>query len=488
MAIERGSEAHRGAMAIVAERWTRGVAEGAMAIGRRARRSPWRDGHGACVRSWVVARWPWAHARRSSQRDGGAGGRRAAGAGKGREVRSDAVVLGGAEDVAQDLALDELVLASRRFAERGGGEPVELAQARAGRLVQRGERLGGEELAIAAGTAQPDPDVLGRVAQRGGSDHEPTVDARIERAVLAQAKAVLELGQADEDQRKQGAAVPRVVEQDVQVVEHVLVEQVGLVEEEDGMDVIAPEGLDVGGHGEEEGCGRRGGGEAERRAELAIEVAPAEGCIVAVGQAEARLRQGLAQRPQHARLARTGLADEEHLLVLVDRLAELVDEELLGGRKPQVAVGDLLGEGLFGQAEEAEEGRAVVHVPPPFVLLSGVLPGTRALAGLKSTRRAAFVARGPPRAGLLRRALAIGSTGRSTRRLPSCSTHGGSSGAAKQCAVLTRWPARKPWSSSHALPSMVRTLSPETRRVLRTVSATRRALSSIAPSPAGRLA
>ena len=99
----------------------------------------------------------------------------------------------------------------------------------------------------------------------------------------------------------------------------------------------------------EDGGRRRGGGQAESLAELAIEVAPAEGGVVAVGQPEAGLRQAMAHGAQHARLADAGLADEEHLGVLLHGLAHLVDDILLGGREPEVAVGDLLGEGGFGQ-------------------------------------------------------------------------------------------------------------------------------------------
>ena len=144
-----------------------------------------------------------------------------------------------------------------------------------------------------------------------GSTCEAAVEARVERAVAAQREAVVELGQADEDEREQRAAVPLVVEQDVQMVERVLVEQVGLVEEEDGVDALAAELLDVGGDGVEDGGrgGRRR--EAEGEAELAVEVAAAEGGVVAVGEAEALLGEAVAQRAQHAGLADAGLAGEQ---------------------------------------------------------------------------------------------------------------------------------------------------------------------------------
>ena len=61
------------------------------------------------------------------------------------------------------------------------------------------------------------------------------MDARVEGAVTPTAEPILKLGQADEDQGQERPAIPLVVEQDVQVVEGVLVEEVRLVEEEDGV-------------------------------------------------------------------------------------------------------------------------------------------------------------------------------------------------------------------------------------------------------------
>ena len=76
-----------------------------------------------------------------------------------------------------------------------------------------------------------------------------------ERAVAPQAQTVEQLWQADEEERQKRPAVPLVVEEDVQVVQRVLVQEVGLVEEEDGVD--AAEVADVRGDGVEDGRRRR---------------------------------------------------------------------------------------------------------------------------------------------------------------------------------------------------------------------------------------
>jgi hypothetical protein len=67
----------------------------------------------------------------------------------------------------------------------------------------------------------------------------------VERAVATERQAVFEIGQPDEDERQECARVPLVVQKDVQVVEGVLVQEVGLVEEEGGIELIAAEVLDV---------------------------------------------------------------------------------------------------------------------------------------------------------------------------------------------------------------------------------------------------
>ena len=71
------------------------------------------------------------------------------------------------------------------------------------------------------------------------------------------------------------------------MVQHVLVEQVRLVEQEDRVHALFAELFDVRADGVEDACRGCGGREAERDAELPIEIAATEGCVVAVGEAKA---------------------------------------------------------------------------------------------------------------------------------------------------------------------------------------------------------
>ena len=191
-----------------------------MAIAENARHAPRQDGH----------RW----ARRAPTASSAVGAedisRRWAGV---------------ADDAVYHVAFDELLLPACRFAKRGGGEAVDLPQARAGRLVQSASASAAKISRSAADATEPHADVLGGVVEGHGPDREPAIDAGVEGAVLSQLEAILELGEAHEDQGQQRATVPFVVQQDVQVVERVLVKQVRLVEQEDGMDALAAEVLDM---------------------------------------------------------------------------------------------------------------------------------------------------------------------------------------------------------------------------------------------------
>lgn len=151
----------------------------------------------------------------------------------------------GLDDAGDDVALDELALLLGGLAERRGGEAVNVPHGAEGGLVQQADRVGGKQLAFAAGATQAEAEVLGSVIGDKGLDLEAVIDAGVQRAVAPQGEAVAELGQPDEDEREQRAAVPLVVEQDVEVVEGVLVQEVSLVEEEDRVDALAGELLDV---------------------------------------------------------------------------------------------------------------------------------------------------------------------------------------------------------------------------------------------------
>jgi hypothetical protein len=56
----------------------------------------------------------------------------------------------------------------------------------------------------------------------------------VQRAIATQRQPVPQLGETDEDEAEQSAAVPVVVEQDVKVLECVLVQEMGLVEGKTG--------------------------------------------------------------------------------------------------------------------------------------------------------------------------------------------------------------------------------------------------------------
>src|ERR1700743_2758449 len=140
------------------------------------------------------------------------------------------------------------------------------------------------------------------------------------------------------------------------MVEGVLVQEVGFVEEEDRMDSLEGEFLAGGRHGVEKGAGGGGGREAEGEAELAVEVAAPEGGVVRIGQPVAGGGNEVAYSAQDAGLADARFTDDHDRRALVERVEQAVGDELLGGGEPQIGVGDLLGKWRLFESEGVEVG------------------------------------------------------------------------------------------------------------------------------------
>src|SRR5213075_2548141 len=108
--------------------------------------------------------------------------------------------------------------------------------------------VGGEDFLGGTGSGEPSADVLGGIVRRKGLDRESVGQSREQRAVSSHDETVVEVGQPDQNQRQQGAAVPGVVEQDVQVIECVLVQKVGLVDHQHRQRTLTCQLLDVLAH------------------------------------------------------------------------------------------------------------------------------------------------------------------------------------------------------------------------------------------------
>ena len=87
--------------------------------------------------------------------------------------------------------------------------------------------------------------VLGSVVHCELVNAEAMVNARVEGTVAPPGDAIVEFRQSDEDDGEQRSSVPLIVEKDVKVVQGVLVEEVRLIEEEDGVNALASEVRDV---------------------------------------------------------------------------------------------------------------------------------------------------------------------------------------------------------------------------------------------------
>src|SRR5581483_10249688 len=196
------------------------------------------------------------------------------------------------------------------------------------------------------------------------------------------------------------------------MVESVLVKQVGLVEQEGGMDALGSAVLDVAAELVEQAAGGdRRRRQAEREAELAIEVAAAEGGVVAIGEAEAGGGDAMPERAQDTGLADARLTDEDDGGALVERLEQGVDDDLLGGWQPEVGVENFFGERriLEREVREVRDGHGQSS---SGVRWRGVRPAARSSSAPGGSNGMEVLGVG---AGRLRRVLpaATASTGRS---------------------------------------------------------------------------
>src|SRR5690606_23433814 len=111
----------------------------------------------------------------------------------------------------------------------------------AGGLVQEGDAISGKELALTAGAAESHGEVFAGVLGGERVDGEPAREPRVERAASAETETRLEVAETDEHEREERLGIPLVVEQDVQVIEGVLMKEVDLVEQEDGVEPLLRE-------------------------------------------------------------------------------------------------------------------------------------------------------------------------------------------------------------------------------------------------------
>jgi hypothetical protein len=119
------------------------------------------------------------------------------------------------EERANGVRIDDLALALDDVAKSDFGEAVKVAVNAAAVLVQQFGGLAGEELPVGAGHLESTLQALGGVVGADRGDAQACVEPREQRLVCREAKAVLEFGQADEDDREQSLRVPLVVQQDV---------------------------------------------------------------------------------------------------------------------------------------------------------------------------------------------------------------------------------------------------------------------------------
>ena len=153
------------------------------------------------------------------------------------------------------------------------------------------------------------------------------------------------------------------------MVERVLVQQVRLIDEQDGEGAVSGEVLDVAGDGEKDIACRRAVGDGQGVAEMAIEVTTTEGDVVAVREPDRLSAERVSCGTQDTGLAHAGLAGDDGMLALLDALDEVAHDALLAGRQPELGIVDLLGK---RDATETEVVAVVRHGASPSC--AGFLP------------------------------------------------------------------------------------------------------------------
>src|SRR5512145_461714 len=128
-------------------------------------------------------------------------------------------LLGG--DGCDHAAVDLTELALGAGLEGGGGDPIDVAELAVGGFVEQGDGVGGEYLTGGTGAAEAMLEVLGGVRGAALGQLGTGVDAGPEGAVLAELQSGAGVRETDEDDGQEGAGVPLVVGQDVQVLEDI---------------------------------------------------------------------------------------------------------------------------------------------------------------------------------------------------------------------------------------------------------------------------
>jgi hypothetical protein len=261
-------------------------------------------------------------------------------------------VLGfGLENAGEDVALDELLLSPGGDAESGGGEAIGVAEGAAGGLVEDRESVCGKDIFGGTDASEASANVVGGVVGEEASECETVMDAGVEGTIASEPEPVFQVGKSDEDEGEEGLGIPLVVEEDMEVVERVLMEQMGLIDEEDGAYALLGEILNVCADGEEEISGGGRLREAEGEAEMAIEVSSPDGRILAIDESEVGGGEGVAEGAEHARLADTWLAGEQSAGARMHGFGEVLDEGELGRGQPELGVCDVLREWIGGEAK-----------------------------------------------------------------------------------------------------------------------------------------
>jgi hypothetical protein len=270
------------------------------------------------------------------------------------EVTDDAFEVGFVED---------LFVLSGAQEEGATAEVVDLAGDALGVVVDAGDEAVAEELALEASDVKVMFDVARGFFEVEGGEVVADGNALVESFIGGEAELEGEVRLAEEDEGEEGSGVHVVVEQEAQLVKEVRREEVGLIDDQEGVAAFASQvSQGVAQLGEETAEGK-GGLDLKGEEDFAVEGSDAEVGIGEIDDGVDITVQGVGKGTQGGGFSGTDVASDESGEALLKGEGEAALDFAMATGGIEVLAGDRLGEGSVAEAVEVIEGGHRSHSP-----------------------------------------------------------------------------------------------------------------------------
>jgi len=224
-------------------------------------------------------------------------------------------------------------------------DAVELAGDAVAELVGGGDEGVGEGAAVEADDAQVVFDVGGGFLQVEGLDVVADVDTLVEGFEALELEEVAQVGLAEEDEGEGGGGIHVGIEPETEFVEQAVAEEVGLVDDDDGLRAVLGEVGQGSTEALAEAAGVEGRADVEGGEEVGEEGLDGEVGVGQIGGEEEGGIEGVDEGAHGGGLAGTDVAGDEGGEVVVEGEGEAGLDLLMGDGGEEVAHGEGLVEG-----------------------------------------------------------------------------------------------------------------------------------------------